>query len=170
MRKILCLVLLACMLAVPAAFARGETEEVPGITITDEMMIAEETGDDSFQLKIWNQSGLDISYLRFDFYVGGEYKALIASCPDEGEDFYRVPYEPETPDELENLRIECSYGISDLSPEDAILQLMMGIPAEEHPVDFGGLRPESGKVYRLVLAVDGDYAWFVEMDISEPSF
>ena len=67
-------------------------------------------------------------YLRCDFFIGHEYRGLIASCPNEGEDFYRVPYTPESLKELKDLRIECSYGVSDLSPEEAILQLMMGKP------------------------------------------
>ena len=59
------------------------------------MKTAETTGDDSILLKVWNRSGLEISYLRFDYYVGDEYRGLTASCPDEGEDFYRSPYFPE---------------------------------------------------------------------------
>lgn len=82
---------------------------------------------------------------------------MIASCPNEGEDFYRVPYTPESLEELKDLRIECSYGVSDLSPEEAILQLMMGKPAEEHEVEGPELQPEAGKVYDLSLVMmDGD--------------
>ena len=118
---------------------------------------AEEMEEGSFLFRIWNRSGVEISYLRCDFFVGNEYKGLAASCPNEGEDFYRVPYTPETPEKLENLRIECCYGISDLSPEDAILQLMMGKPAEEHEVGGPDLKPEAGKVYDLNLVMmDGD--------------
>ena len=58
---------------------------------------------------------------------------------------------------MENLRIECSYGISDLSPEEAILQLMMGKPAEEYEVEGPDLKPEAGKIYDLSLVMmDGD--------------
>ena len=118
---------------------------------------AEEMEEGSFLLRVWNRSGVEISYLRCDFFIGHEYRGLIASCPNEGEDFYRVPYTPETPEELENLRIECSYGITDLSPEDAILQLMMGKPAEEHEVEGPDLKPEAGKIYDLSLVMmDGD--------------
>ena len=139
MRKLLSVILCMCLLGCAAAYAE------------------EEAGEDTFLLKIWDQSGLKISYLRFDLYVGEEYRGLICSCPNEGEDFYRVPYTPETPDELENLRIEYSYGISDLSPEDAILQLMMGKPAEEHEVEGTELKPEAGKIYDLSLVMmDGD--------------
>ena len=96
-------------------------------------------------------------YLRCDFFIGHEYRGLIASCPNEGEDFYRVPYTPESLKELKDLRIECSYGVSDLSPEEAILQLMMGKPAEEHEVEGPELQPEAGKVYDLSLVMmDGD--------------
>ena len=31
------------------------------------------------------------------------------------------------------MKIECSYGVSDFAPEDAILQVMMGKALEEHP-------------------------------------
>ena len=118
---------------------------------------AEEMEEGSFLFRVWNRSGVEISYLRCDFFIGHEYRGLIASCPNEGEDFYRVPYTPESPEELGNLRIECSYGISDLSPEEAILQLMMGKPAEEHEVEGPELQPEAGKVYDLSLVMmDGD--------------
>ena len=82
---------------------------------------------------------------------------MIASCPNEGEDYYRVPYTPESLKELKDLRIECSYGISDLSPEEAILQLMMGKPAEEYEVEGPDLKPEAVKIYDLSLVMmDGD--------------
>ena len=119
--------------------------------------LAEEMEEGSFLFRVWNRSGVEISYLRCDFFIGHEYRGLIASCPNEGEDFYRVPYTTESPEELENLRIECSYGISDLSPEEAILQLMMGKPAEEHKVEGPDLKPEAGKIYDLSLVMmDGD--------------
>ena len=114
---------------------------------------AEEMEEGSFLLRVWNRSGMEISYLRCDFFIGEEYRGLIASCPNEGEDFYRVPYTPETPEEPENLRIEYSYGISDLAPEDAILQLMTGKPAEEHEVGAPDLKLETGKVYDLDLVM-----------------
>jgi len=119
--------------------------------------LAEEMEEGYFLFRVWNRSGVEISYLRCDFFIGHEYRGLIASCPNEGEDFYRVPYTPESPEELKDLRIECSYGISDLSPEDAILQLMMGKPAEEYEVEGPDLKPEAGKIYDLSLVMmDGD--------------
>jgi len=118
---------------------------------------AEEMEEGSFLFRVWNRSGVEISYLRCDFFIGHEYRGMIASCPNEGEDFYRVPYTPESLEELKDLRIECSYGVSDLSPEEAILQLMMGKPAEEHEVEGPELQPEAGKVYDLSLVMmDGD--------------
>ena len=107
------------------------------------------------------KSGLEISYLRFDFYLGEDYVGLICSCPNEGEDFYRVPYSAEDPEELEKLRIECSYGISDLSPEDAILQVMMGNPAEEHALLTLDFVPEAGQTYELNLVSDGENGWML---------
>jgi len=118
---------------------------------------AEEMEEGSFLFRVWNRSGVEISYLRCDFFIGHEYRGMIASCPNEGEDFYRVPYTPESLEELKDLRIECSYGVSDLSPEEAILQLMMGKPAEEHEVEGPNLQPEAGKIYDLSLVMmDGD--------------
>ena len=57
--------------------------------------------------------------------------------------------------------IKCSYGSSDLTPEDAILQLMMGNPAEEHDVDPEDLATcilECGKVYHLAFAGGSEHA------------
>jgi len=121
----------------------------------------EEVGGNSFLLRIWDESGLTISYLRFDQYIGENYAGLVCSCPNEGEDFYRFPYETENPEELQNLRIEMSYGISDLSPEDAILQVMMGNPAEEHSMLTLDFIPECGKVYDLKLVSDGNDGWLL---------
>ena len=58
--------------------------------------------------------------------------------------------------QVRNCPWDC-YGISDLSPEDAILQVMMGKPAEEHEVEGPDLKPEAGKIYDLSLVMmDGD--------------
>ena len=164
----LCIFLLAC---IAFSFAENGSAGTYSAEITDEMRTAETTGDDSILLKVWNLSGLEISYLRFDYYAGDEYRSLTASCPDEGEDFYRSSYFPETPGELENLRIECSYGVSDLPPEDAIIQLMMGNPAEEHPVDMAetaDLSLECGKAYHLILTGGSEEAALTVIPDSSP--
>ncbi len=162
MKKILSVILFVCLFAGVAVFAEEETA-VPVVQVSDDMLAEEETGDDSILLKIWDQSGLDITYLRFDLYVGDEYRGLIASCPDEGEDFYRVPFEA-TPEELEDLRIRCAYGISELAPEDAILELMKGSPAEEYEIEAPEFAPEIGKIYHLILAADGENPLLVLLD------
>ncbi len=123
---------------------------------------AEEIKPDSFLLRIWDESGLEISYLRFDMYLGeNDYIGLVCSTPDEGEDFYRFPYEVEDPESLKNMRIECSYGVSDLPPEDAILQVMMGNASEEHPLLTLDFIPECGRIYDLSLVSDGDGGWML---------
>ena len=137
MKKILSMVLCVCLLLGTAATAE------------------EEMSDGSFLLRIWNRSGLEISYLRFDFYTGDFLSCMLASCPNEGEDFYRAEYAA-SPEELKKLRIQCSYGVSDLKPEDAILELMAGKPAEEHLVQLPELAPEGGRVYDLELVSDGE--------------
>ena len=103
--------------------------------------------------------GLPVSYLRFDVYIGGEYAGLVCSCPDEGEDFYRFPFSVSSPDELADIRIECSYGVSDLAPEDAILKVMMGETLEEHSLLTLDFTPEQGKTYDLKLVPDGEETW-----------
>lgn len=162
MKKILSAILSVCLLAGTAAFAEEETA-VPVVQVSDDMLAEEETGDDSILLKIWDQSGLGITYLRFDLYVGDEYRGLVASCPDEGEDFYRVPFEA-APEELKDLRVRCAYGVSELAPEDAILELMKGNPAEEYEIEAPELVPESGKIYHLILAANGEEPLLVLLD------
>ena len=160
-RKIFSVLLCICLLLCTVSFSEERDPDSFSTEITDEMREPETTEDDSILLKVWNLSYLNISYLRFDYYVGDEYRSMTASCPNEGEDFYCSPYTPEDPEELKDLRIECSYGISDLSPEDAILQLMMGNPAEEFPVDLEDLSGccfECGKVYHFALAGGSEYA------------
>ena len=138
MKKMLTWILCLCLLMGTAAFA----EEV--------------VGDDSFLLKIYDQSGLEISYLRFDFYVGDQYMGYACSSPNEGEDFYRCPYSTDNPEELKNLRIEVAYGVSDLAPEDAILQVMMGKEMEEHKVGTIKQEFELGKEYDVFLIKEGE--------------
>lgn len=162
MKKILSAILSVCLLAGTAAFAEEETA-APVVQISDDMLAEEETGDDSILLKIWDQSGLEITYLRFDLYVGDEYRGLVASCPDEGEDFYRVPFEA-APEELKDLRVRCAYGVSELAPEDAILELMKGNPAKEYEIEAPELVPERGKIYHLILAANGEEPLLVLLD------
>ena len=162
MKKILSAILSVCLLAGTEAFAEEETA-VPVVQVSDDMLAEEETGDDSILLKIWDQSGLEITYLRFDLYVGDEYRGLVASCPDEGEDFYRVPFEA-APEELKDLRVRCAYGVSELAPEDAILELMKGNPAEEYEIEAPELVPERGKIYHLILAANGEEPLLVLLD------
>ena len=143
MKRILSVVLCLCLLGCAAAYAE------------------EEAGEDTFLLKVWNKSGLELSYLRFDLYVGEEYRGLICSCPNEGEDFYRAPCSVGDAEELKDLRVVVSYGISDLSPEDAILQVMMGKPQEEHELLILDFVPEFGQTYELNLIPDGADGWLL---------
>ena len=170
-KKIFLAIVCVCILICAVSFADGNTDSY-STDITDEMRIPETTGDDSILFKIWNLSMLrNIAYLRFDYYVGDEYRGMTASCPNEGEDFYCCPYTPESPEELKDLRIECSYGISDLPPEDAILQLMMGNPAEEHEVDLQDMADyvlECGKVYHFAFAGGSEYAALIVITDHEP--
>ena len=137
MKKILSMILCICLLL--------------GATATAE----EGPGEDSFLLRIWNESGLEISYLHFDFYTGDFLACTTASCPNEGEEFYRAEFSV-TPETAKDLRIWCAYGISDLAPEDAILEFMTGKPREEHPVEMPEITPENGKIYDLELVSDGE--------------
>ena len=143
MKKILSLVICLCLIGCASASA-------------------EEMDPGSFLLRIRDRSGLEISYLRFDLYIGeDQYAGLVCSTPDEGEDFYRFPYEAGSPEALKNLRIECSYGKSDLSPEDAILQVMMGNVQEEHALLTLDFVPEGGQIYDLSLVPDEKGGWML---------
>ena len=117
---------------------------------------AEETDGNSVLLKVRNCSDLKISYLRFDIYRGDVLAGIVVSCPNEGEDFYRCPYTPESQEELDDLRIEYSYGISDLSPEEAVMQVMAGNPAEEHSLPGPELGMQCGETYSIILVRDQD--------------
>ena len=142
MRKLLSVFLCLCLLGSMSAFAEEE-----------------EADENSFLLKIRDESGLPVSYLRFDVYIGGNYAGMVCSCPNEGEDFYRFPFSVLSPEELADMRIECSYGVSDLAPEDAILRVMMGETPEEHSLMTLDFTPESGKTYDLKLVSDGEEGW-----------
>ena len=113
-----------------------------------------------FLLKIYDRSGIEnLSYLRADYYVGNEKRGYICSCPDEGEDFYRFPLGAGTQEELKDLRVEFSYGVSDLSPEDAILEAMKGNTSEEYPLLTMDFIPEGEKTYWLSLEPSGEDSW-----------
>ena len=143
MKKILSVILCVCLLGCAAAFAEEE----------------DELNEHSFLLKVRDRSGLEITYLRLDFYAGDEYRGMVCSCPDEGEDFYRCPAAFETAEDREGVRIEVLYGISDLAPEDAILEVMKGNPAEEHALTVIDPLPEGGAEYSLDLVPDGEGGW-----------
>ncbi len=114
---------------------------------------AELTG---FILKIYDESGLgNVSYLRTDIYMDGELLGFICSCPDDGEDFYRFPIDMGIPEQEGSLHIELFYGVSEAAPEDAILSVLTGDPAEEHTLTMLDLAPEAGKTYCMTLEPDG---------------
>lgn len=137
MKKILSLLFCLCLLIGAAA-----AEEAPG--------------ENDILLRIWNRSEMAFSYLHFDFYTGDFLAETSASSPNEGEDFYRAQFSAQAPVDLKDLRIECAFGVSDLEPEDALVQFMMGHPAEEHAVEMPELSFEGGKVYDLELVSDGE--------------
>ena len=149
MKRILAAILCACLLFCTAATA--ETVE-----------------EDAFLIKIFNRSELKISYLHFDYYIGDEIQGTQLVCPNEGEDFYRFElareglYSLKKNEGLKDLRVEISYGVSDLSPEDAIIEAYMGNSVVEYPLMTLGMIPEFGKVYDLDLVSDGEQGWKLE--------
>lgn len=148
MRKLMAVILCACMMLCAAA--------------------AETVEEDAFLIKIFNRCELKIAYLHFDYYIGDEIQGTQLVCPDEGEDFYRFEVAREglfalnDGDGLDNLRVEVFYGVSGLSPEDAMIEAYMGNPVEEHPLMTLGFIPEFGKVYDMNLISDGDQGWKLE--------
>lgn len=113
-----------------------------------------------FNLNIYDRSGLEkVSYIRADYYAGEEKRGFICSCPNEGEDFCRFPIELSSQEELQNLRIEFSYGVSDLAPEDAILEVMKGSPVEEHPLLTQIMDVDGGRTVWMALEPDGADGW-----------
>lgn len=146
MKKILSVVL--CLgLLLTAAFAEG----------TDEV------SDLSFLLKIHDLSDLNIAYLRIDVWEKTEeeyeYTGFILSSPDEGEDFYCFPVAVDDPAYLNSMRFDLSYGVSGLDPEDAMLNVMMGNPAEEYPLLTLDFVPECGQTYDRALVAAPDGGW-----------
>ena len=109
-----------------------------------------------FFLKICDHSGLEnVSYLRADVRRDDTLQYFICSCPDAGEDFYRFFFDTDTAEDPKKLQIEFSYGVSDLPPEEAILSVLSGAPAEEHPLLTLDMAAEGGKTYSLSLEADG---------------
>ena len=107
-----------------------------------------------FFMKIFDKTGLEkISYLRADVYVGDERRDLTYTYPKEGEDFYRFLFVPE---ELTEMSIRFSYGVSDLAPEDAALEMLRGAPVEEHELLTLNFMPEGGKTYCLNLEANSE--------------
>lgn len=109
-----------------------------------------------FFLKVYDHSGLEnVSYLRADVFKDDKLQCFICSCPDAGEDFYRFFIDMDTVDDIKKMRIELSYGISDLPPEEAILKVLSGTPGEEHKLLTQDIAAEGGKTYCLSLEADG---------------
>lgn len=127
---------------------------------------ADPVSADAFLLKIRNSTAIDISYLRFDlFFDEPDYadKPInsVFSAPKAGEDFYRCELIATHPEKMRFLRIELSYGVSELSPLDAVAQCWKGQPAEEHHLLTLDFTPRLGKEYDLRLVDDGE-EWVLE--------
>ena len=122
---------------------------------------------DSFLLRVWNQTDLEISYLRFDYFLGDAQQGYVLCCPNEGEDFYRFEvskeglYSLETGNELNDFRAECSYCISELSPEDAILSAMMGTDMGEIWFQTLEIKPVFGEEYDYLFTEDGEGGYLI---------
>ena len=65
MKKVLSVILCLLLLCCSAAYAEEE-----------------EAGEDSFLLKVWDRSGLEMSYLRFDLYGSNPYHP-VDSCEEK---------------------------------------------------------------------------------------
>ena len=128
--------------------------------------LADPISSDAFLLKIRNSTTIDISYLRFDlFFDEPDYadKPInsIFSAPKAGEDFYRCELIATHPEMMRFLRIELSYGVSELEPVEAVAQCWRGVPGEEHHLLTLDFTPRLGKEYDLRLVDDGD-EWVLE--------
>lgn len=127
---------------------------------------ADTVSPDAFLLKIRNSTTIDMSYLRFDLYFDeAEYadKPInsVFSAPQAGEDFYRCELIATHPEKMRFLRIELSYGVSELSPLDAVAQCWRGEPGEEHHLLTLDFTPMLGREYDLRLDADGE-EWVLE--------
>ena len=117
---------------------------------------------ESFVMKVWDQTSLGISYLRFDYFLGDEQQGYVLCCPDAGEDFYRFEvgkdglYSLESGKELKNFRTECFYCISESDPEEAILEAMMGKDMGEVWYQTLVLEPIFGEEYDYCFTDDGE--------------
>ena len=60
------------------------------------------------------------------------------------------------PEKMRFLRIELSYGVSDLTPTEAVAQCWRGESGEEHHLLTLDFTPGLGKEYDLELRYDGD--------------
>ena len=132
-------------------------------------IMAEPAGpEDSFLLRIWNQTDLEISYLRFDYFLGDMQQGYVLCCPNEGENFYRFEvseeglYSLETGKELEDFRVECSYCVSELSPEEAILSAMMGKDMGEIWFQTLEIQPVFGEEYDYLFTENGDGGYLIQ--------
>ena len=137
MKRILLLILCLCLLVGSAA----SEEEISPM---------------SLQMKIWNQTDQEITYLRFVFYNFLDPLGCLISCPDSNEGFYRCFFIANSWSEVFGFDVECFCGFSDLPPKEAILQAMNGIPAEEHPVRIREITLSCGNSYALNLIRSGE--------------
>lgn len=81
----------------------------------------------------------------------------------------------DTPSYIEGLRFELAYGISELDdPEEAMISVMEGNPAEEHTLLTLDFAPVCGNVYGLALTKDEGGAWvllpYAAEEETAPSF
>lgn len=99
-------------------------------------------------------------YMRVYFYLGDELQGMTLASADEGEDsipFTFLPSELYTytaPEDLEEFKLECYLGYSDLEPDDAVLNAYSSDDVDEVYVGTIENAPAPGEKYNCDIVVD----------------
>lgn len=131
----------------------------------------EADGGEKFTLEIGGNvtaDRADFSYLRADYFLGGEQCGYMYSCPDEGSDVIRIEYTPADfdgmadPYDLSDFRVDLYLSYSDYKGDEAVLQAMYGNTGRDEFLTSVELSPAYGETYEYRLAGDQESGYILE--------
>ena len=147
----------------PTVSSEETTEQSETNTTTESAddIPEQDNGRSTFKMKFKDETDSGSIFMRFDYYLGDEPQGMMSVCPDEGEDGITLSFDKssmytyQSPEDLENFRIECYLGYSDeLSAEEAVLASYDGTGVDMTYVGELTPSPEFGDYFEYTIRPD----------------
>ena len=140
--------------------AETETEETTPESSSESSETDTDPENRKFIYDIRDATETGSAYMRVYFYLGDELQGMTLASADEGKDsipFTFLPSELYTytaPEDLEEFKLECYLGYSDLEPDDAVMHAYSGEDVDEVYVGTIENAPAPGEKYDCDIVVD----------------